>query len=918
MEAVPAGTRAWGKGDHGTILEVARKMPDKGPARGRPAVHVLRPHDDADRGGAVTALSALCHPQVLWAAWLRVDGWYRSGNVAPQPELARWRLHPERELRRLRDELLNAEWKPTQWAQVPYPKKGACLRHYVMPSVQDQVAFMAYMVLLAPLLDYHFEPFSFGNRWYRPMFWNRRSSRHRWCHLPYPLLTSRTYRPYAQSFGLFRRVAHWAVARMTDAPIANSDRATNVRQPEDYSNKMLPPWTQSDWWKTSTRREACWVALDLQMAYPSVCHRHLRERMLALLSSDVSVDTLDSFGGYPSSVLNSLAAKCERIILGENLMSALSQITGPRIHRDAWKPFHGLQKLPPDKDIGIPTGLAISGMLLNVILDSTDKSLCRFWKSSAKERGAAVRFADDIYLLSSTYDGLFTLTEEFWRSLSGDTAASLATPSSTTNLYLNLTKVRPEAVRKTILKFLGTQGWSPCNDHDQGCGELKPPPGDREYVSLAQWWASERTEPLPRPLERATIRDTDLGPFVTTLVERLSEINTDTLADRFGDRAADRLARLHELARFDIDDEQVRTDTRRTFSVNRLVHAWLPSSSENDAIKEIRSSIGYVLQLTPWKHSLWRSVVRASARRPLGTRSADQTDDDSAAKEWLKRQLRRVASGEPSPGKWAHTWPEECADSGHERGGDWLSLYLSCHRAAFWHALSETLRDLWRHDHRSARTEYTALSPTWWISRSVPEGGHRRIIKFLGAVDDWAAVLYGKSPRGDAAITPGELDQMCAAVLAACRRSDVAAALLSCEEPNHIFSVPRGIARLGCRTMIELLAANNRTLPMLEEDRTFLGTWSLAYIALAGVDERLGKLLFPDGRRSLVKAVEAEPGHAVAAGISLDCTDALATSLLNEVIGPSVDAQAVADDPMVLSEYHKARRIMMGRARGVM
>ena len=102
---------------------------------------------------ASAALEALSHPLILKGAWLRVDGWFRSGNLAPEPELSRWRLHPEAALRQLGGELADNTWRPDCWQQVPYPKKGACLRHYVQPTVRDQVAFMAYLVLLGPLLD---------------------------------------------------------------------------------------------------------------------------------------------------------------------------------------------------------------------------------------------------------------------------------------------------------------------------------------------------------------------------------------------------------------------------------------------------------------------------------------------------------------------------------------------------------------------------------------------------------------------------------------------------------------------------------------------------------------------------------------------------------------------------------------------
>lgn len=113
-------------------------------------------------------------PLVLWAAWLRIDHWYRSANLPPQPELARWRNHPEAELRTLGADLQEGAWGAVPWLQVPFPKKGACLRHMYLPSVRDQVAFMAHLVLLGPLLDDQLKTFVFGSRWYRPIAWDTR------------------------------------------------------------------------------------------------------------------------------------------------------------------------------------------------------------------------------------------------------------------------------------------------------------------------------------------------------------------------------------------------------------------------------------------------------------------------------------------------------------------------------------------------------------------------------------------------------------------------------------------------------------------------------------------------------------------------------------------------------------------------
>ena len=257
-----------------------------------------------------TALEALSHPLILKGAWLRVDGWFRSGNLAPEPELSRWRLHAEAALRELGAELADNTWRPDCWQQVPYPKKGACLRHYVQPTVRDQVAFMAYLVLLGPLLDRHVPPFVFGNRWNRAISWDRRQAKPHWVHRPYQLLTSSSYLRYSRSHGLFRRVAHWTAARITGAEIDHQDFAGHVQHPEDYEDSSLPPWIRERWWskRDSGDARAFWATLDIELAYPSIYLDRLRSAMRFMLLDPLSESDLNMlYGGYPAPVMRVLA-----------------------------------------------------------------------------------------------------------------------------------------------------------------------------------------------------------------------------------------------------------------------------------------------------------------------------------------------------------------------------------------------------------------------------------------------------------------------------------------------------------------------------------------------------------------------------------------------------------------------------------
>ncbi len=645
-------------------------------------------------------------PLVLWAAWLRIDHWYRSANLPPQPELALWRNHPEAELRTLGNDLREGSWKPDPWPQVPYPKKGSCLRHMYLPTVRDQVAFMAHMVLLGPLLDAKLSNFVFGSRWYRPIAWNTRRQHPSWKLLPYPFRTHHAFLPYARDHGLYRRVAHWSAARMTNTPISTGGYGASDQLPEDYRRNQLPEWTKKEWWQAGSgdhsRGRGWWATLDLQLAFPSVKLDRLRGALHSLLGADAGFQPLHQWlHGYPEPVLRTLEDSTERQQVADGLVKALHEVTIQdggklgRIPEKAWRPHHCRADLPPE-NLGLPTGLAVSGLLLNAALAPADQDILEHLdreKTAGKDPGAFLRFADDMTVLARSRSGLFMLIDVIWAAISDSPNGCLADPRSDSNLHFNLAKISPEPLGEMARKYLSYHDWNECDD----CEELDPPTGSSKQprLGLANWWKqvkSSRSDDhtsLCRSIRKAAIVQGNVAPFVTFLVERMSKTAKDTLADRFGEGARERLERLHDLARLDFADDQVRPDTRRAFAVNRLVRAWLPGDRDEtrQALRDIRESVATVLRVTPWKFALWRAVVRAAARRPHGERPRSPANDDREydtkdAMEWMTSQLRTIAckgSEKPSWDSWIQDWPEEPNKQFH-RGGDddaWRDLYLS-------------------------------------------------------------------------------------------------------------------------------------------------------------------------------------------------------------------------------------------------
>lgn len=815
------------------------------------------------------------------------------------------------------------------------------------------MAFMAHMVLLGPLLDDQIPDFAFGNRWYRPIAWNRREDPSKWVLRPYPFLDRRTYQPYSRSHGLYRRVASWTVSRMVGAEIQRVDFSGRVQAPEDYPESTLPECTRESWWprpKSGSRPLAHWAALDLQLAFPSARLERLGKALESLLSPDS-----DSFPrivrGYPDVIVEALGDSEVRLEIALNLIGALGKIRGreTQIPLDAWRPCCATtQQLPPDNQ-GLPTGLAISGLLLNVLLHSADHQILEYLESQQGEcRGAFLRFADDMTVLSLSARGLLALIDEVWRAIAGDGKAVLAVQESRSNLRLNVGKIGPPGVQEVLLKYLSKHGWK---KKCKTCGARYPKNNPEAPKTLDQWWAErplaadKGKASLLDKLNRETVGPNESGPFVTTLVERLSEIGRDTLVERFGQGARNRLVQLHELARLEIDDEQVRPDTRRAFAANRLVAAWLPvdTKASRKEISEIRDSIEFVLQETPWKFALWRAVVRTAGQRPVlgdnNTREEQRAHrkDEKQARKWLSRVLGRIAchrletlrEGQYQPNVWAKTWPKVDFVKHNNRDPRWRSFYLSYHRAAFWQALANEILILRRHDDQIAhsRVGRAGPSPNSWAVRAIPEGSHGRVADFLADLDGWVKILYpNERARGDLSSWPWELDQLVVAVLAATSRATLAEAWRHCEAPAEVIvdahadllvlMVPESAIRLALPKTTDLLRQCNRVQTSDRETRK-LSAHALAHVYLGSPDSSLGDILFPNNRRPRINE-RLQNTRVVMMGIALGCSESIPTSRLSKIVAkPATVVKQVLGDPLKLNEYGRARSVLMAREDGM-
>jgi group II intron reverse transcriptase/maturase len=103
-------------------------------------------------------------PNSLWEAWARV----RRGGKAPGLDgvtIAQFDFHAERELRRLREELLDGRYRPWPARRVVLPKTDGGSRQIGIQAIRDRVAQRALLGLLQPRVEPLLEECSYA---YRP------------------------------------------------------------------------------------------------------------------------------------------------------------------------------------------------------------------------------------------------------------------------------------------------------------------------------------------------------------------------------------------------------------------------------------------------------------------------------------------------------------------------------------------------------------------------------------------------------------------------------------------------------------------------------------------------------------------------------------------------------------------------------
>jgi len=342
----------------------------------------------------MNAYDRLMLPENLNFAWNKVkrmigfsDGYYNLN------ELAAFEINLEVELKSIRRSFESGSYQLDKLKPIPRPKKrdkkNKCVdRQYYHISVRDQVAWIALVNALGPELDSLMPAWSYGNRLYRPAWYQEKNGPNSKLEVgPYRHSSGYIYKKFQHSWPLFRR--HVALTAKSMAknkvPIADELEAAEVRALIAAEKERLP-YLQKEFWRQpkakSQNRTLYCASIDLKKFYPNISTKSIKEGLLRLIDLEDKasqnllsiIDDLLDFRFDPSG----FSAKALKMTEPSYLMR---------------KPV-----------VGLPTGLFAAGFLANAAMLFVDEKVQE--KIEKKRNIAHFRFVDDHTIISYSFEGL--------------------------------------------------------------------------------------------------------------------------------------------------------------------------------------------------------------------------------------------------------------------------------------------------------------------------------------------------------------------------------------------------------------------------------------------------------------------------------------------------------------------------------
>lgn len=337
----------------------------------------------------MNAFDRLLLPENLYYAWLKAKRFCRNDDGYTNiGELAEFELDLEQNLLKIHRQFERGQYRLKKLRPLPRPKKlrdeGPIDRQYFHVALEDQVAWIALVNALGPELDKKMPPWSYGNRLYRPAWYEKGEQQESILEIgPYRHASGHIYRKFKHSWPLFRR--HVALTARAMAARQPPDRA-ELDEPDQLalataSSEKLP-YLMSDFWELRTGKEKeselYHATIDLEKFYPK-------------LRTEAVIDGLATAGATDDPRMQNLLTDMVKFRLDISGMPepTLANVEPPFLTRSVR---------------GIPTGLFVAGFLANAAMLPVD--IMADQKLRELRSIAHFRFVDDHAIIAHDFEQL--------------------------------------------------------------------------------------------------------------------------------------------------------------------------------------------------------------------------------------------------------------------------------------------------------------------------------------------------------------------------------------------------------------------------------------------------------------------------------------------------------------------------------
>lgn len=337
----------------------------------------------------MNAHERLLLPENLNYAWIKVKNLYRSADgFVDTGELAAYELDLERRLLDIRRQFERGTYRLKKLRPLPRPKKlsetGPVNRQYFHVALEDQVAWVAMVNAIGPDLDKMMEPWSYGNRLYRPAWYEKNEESISTLEIgPYRHASGHLYRKFQHSWPLFRRHVTLTARMMV---LRRQLRNEEMDEPDQLAaataQRANLVYFDAGFWPQKTasnvKSDLYHASIDLKQFYPAL-------KIEAVLSG------LAEAGGLTEP-------KIKNII--ESMLNFRIDMTD--------MPETALENVDPSflkgGVQGIPTGLFVAGFLANAAMLPVDRIVAK--KINEQRNIAHFRFVDDHTIIAYDFEEL--------------------------------------------------------------------------------------------------------------------------------------------------------------------------------------------------------------------------------------------------------------------------------------------------------------------------------------------------------------------------------------------------------------------------------------------------------------------------------------------------------------------------------